>query len=263
MPVCCAPQLTLTALASVPRVREGDDVARLASAALTATGMTLCDGDILVVTSKVLSRAAGRFVDVAQVVPSARATALAAEIGKDARLVELILGESTAVTRKARNVLITRHRLGFVSANAGIDLSNSDPGDGRPGAGPWAVLMPLDPDADAETLRLSLTERHRAHVGIVVSDSHGRPFRVGTVGAAIGVAGVPALYDQVGRPDLDGRLLESTLTALADQVAAAADLVAGQADEGRPFVLVRGLSFEMHASSARALLRPVEQDLFG
>lgn len=262
MPVSCAPQLTLTALSGVPRVREGDDVASLVMAALAASHVSLSDGDVLVVTSKVFSRASGRFVDVSRVEASARAIEVGAEIGKDPRVVELILNESIAISRKAKNVLIVRHKLGFVSANAGIDLSNAEPADARPGKGPWALLMPLNPDADAEQLRLQLTEATRARIGVVVTDSHGRPFRFGTVGAAIGVAGLPALYNQVGLPDLDGRVLESTITALADQVAAAADLVAGQADEGRPFVLVRGLSFDVRASSATELQRPVDQDLY-
>lgn len=262
MSVSCAPQLTLTALSGVPRVREGDDVAALVTRALSATDFALRDGDVLVVTSKVFSRAAGRFVDLSQVVASARAIELGAQIGKDPRVVELILSESSAVSRTAKNVIIVRHKLGFVSANAGIDLSNAQPADQRAGTGPWALLMPLDPDGDAERLRASLSREHHAQIGVVVSDSHGRPFRFGTVGAAIGVAGLPALYNQVGLPDLDGRVLESTITALADQVAAAADLVAGQADEGRPFVVVRGLSFTPRASSASELLRPVDQDLY-
>ena len=262
MSVSCAPQLTLMALAGVPRVREGDDVAALVTKALAASELTLRDGDVLVVTSKVFSRAAGRFVDVSRVEPSARAIELGQQIGKDPRVVELILSESTAISRTAKNVIIVRHKLGFVSANAGIDLSNAQPADAREGQGPWALLIPLDPDADAERLRASLLREHNAQIGVVVSDSHGRPFRFGTVGAAIGVAGLPALYNQVGLPDLDGRVLESTVTALADQVAAAADLVAGQADEGRPFVLVRGLTFEPRASSAGELLRPIDQDLY-
>lgn len=262
MSVTCAPELTLFALRGVPRVREGDDVEKLVGEALSRTNLTLCDGDVLVVTSKVFSRAHGRFVDVSGVTPSAQALQLGAEIGKDPRVVELILRESSAVSRKAKNVLIVRHKLGFVSANAGIDMSNAQPADAREGQGPWALLMPEDPDGDAERLRKGLSGAHNAQIAVVITDSHGRPFRFGTVGAAIGVAGLPALYNQVGLPDLDGRVLESTITALADQVAAAADLVAGQANEGRPFVLVRGLTFDVTSSSARDLQRPVDQDLY-
>jgi coenzyme F420-0:L-glutamate ligase/coenzyme F420-1:gamma-L-glutamate ligase len=261
-PVRCAATLTLTALAGLPRVRAGDDVAALLLEAMARAELTLRDGDVLVVTSKLFSRAEGRFVDVSTLVPSARAEALGQEIGKDARLVELILAESSEVSRKAPNVLVTRHRLGFVSANAGIDLSNAQPDDGREGKGPWALLLPSDPDASAAALRARLESASGARLGVVISDSHGRPFRIGSVGMALGVAGLPALFDQVGRRDLDGRVLEATITALADQVAAAADLVAGQADESRPVVLVRGLSFEPVASSAAELLRPPGQDLY-
>jgi coenzyme F420-0:L-glutamate ligase/coenzyme F420-1:gamma-L-glutamate ligase len=260
--VRCAPTLSLTALPGLPRVRQGDDVGALILAALTRAELTLCDGDVIVVTSKVFSRAEGRFVDLARVVPSERAQSLAREIGKDARVVQLILDESTQVSRTAPNVLIVRHRLGFVSANAGLDLSNAQPDDAREGVGPWALLLPHDPDASAARLCAQLEEACAAKVGVVVSDSHGRPFRLGTVGIALGVAGLPALFNQVGRTDLDGRVLESTITAPADQVAAAADLVAGQADEARPVVLVRGLSFEPQASRAADLLRPANQDLY-
>jgi coenzyme F420-0:L-glutamate ligase/coenzyme F420-1:gamma-L-glutamate ligase len=261
-PVRCAATLTLTALSGLPRVKVGDDLGELIAAALGRAELTLRDGDVLVVTSKLLSRAEGRFVDVSTVLPSARAELLGQEIGKDARLVELILSESSELSRKAPNVLITRHRLGFVSANAGIDLSNAQPDDGREGKGPWALLLPLDPDASAGALRARLESTSGAKLGVVISDSHGRPFRLGSVGMALGVSGLPALFDQVGRVDLDGRVLEATITALADQVAAAADLVAGQADESRPVVLVRGLSFEAVASSATELLRPPGQDLY-
>jgi coenzyme F420-0:L-glutamate ligase/coenzyme F420-1:gamma-L-glutamate ligase len=260
--VRCSPSLTVLALPDVPRVHEGDRVHELVGAALSRAELTLQDGDVIVVTSKVLSRAQGRFVDVSTVAPSAVAAEIGLEIGKDPRLVELILGESESISRTAKNVLIVRHKLGFVSANAGIDMSNARPDSTRVGAGPWALLLPEDPDGDAEQLRRSLSERYACKIGVVVSDSHGRPFRFGTVGAAVGVAGVPALNSQIGEPDLDGRKLEYTITALADQIAAAADLVAGQADEGRPFVLVRGLSFAQVQSTARDLLRPIDQDLY-
>lgn len=260
--VQCASTLTVTAISGLPRVRAGDDVGALIQGALAGAEIVLRDGDVLVVTSKLFSRADGRFVDVSTIVPSVRAEELGARIGKDPRVVELILRESVGISRTAPNALIVRHKLGFVSANAGIDFSNAQPDDGRPGAGPWALLLPEDPDAHARALRERLERESGAKLGVVISDSHGRPFRLGSVGMALGVSGLPSLYNQIGRVDLDGRPLEATVTALADQVAAAADLVAGQADEGRPLVLVRGLSFEPVASSAAELLRASHQDLY-
>jgi coenzyme F420-0:L-glutamate ligase/coenzyme F420-1:gamma-L-glutamate ligase len=259
--VSVAATLSLHALVGFPRVRPGDDLAALIARSLEAMQLELEQGDVLVVTSKVCARAEGRFVDLARVEPSARALQLARQVNKDPRIVELVLGESSAVSRVANGVLIVRHRLGFVCANAGIDFSNAAPGDMR-GAGPFALLLPSDPDGDAQRIRAQLESRSGAALGVVISDSHGRPFRLGSVGIAVGVSGLPALLQQVGRADLDGRPLEATVTALADQVAAAADLVAGQADEGRAVVLVRGLAFGALASSARELIRPQQQDLY-
>jgi coenzyme F420-0:L-glutamate ligase/coenzyme F420-1:gamma-L-glutamate ligase len=223
--------------------------------ALARAEITLTDGDVIVVPSKVVSRAEDRFVDLSTVDPSERARELAETTGKDARLVELTLREAASVSRVARHALIVRHRLGFVTADAGIDLSNATP-PGRDG-GTWAILLPLDPDASARRLREAL-----APAAVVISDSFGRPFRIGTVGAAIGCAGLPPLWDQRGRKDLGGRTLERTITALADQVAAAADLVAGQADEARGAVLVRGLSFDPSDDGAGPLTRRSGEDLY-
>jgi coenzyme F420-0:L-glutamate ligase / coenzyme F420-1:gamma-L-glutamate ligase len=270
--ICCAPRMEMTALPGIPLVGAGDDLVAIVAEGLRRAERRLRDGDVLVVASKLVSRAEGRFVDLATVEPSARARELGAQVGADERLVELILRESVAVSRLARGAVIVRHRLGFVTANAGIDLSNARPpglsgsadgGGAAAAVGPWAMLLPLDPDGSAERLRRGLAERTGVSgIGIVVSDSFGRPFRLGTVGAAIGVAGMPALWDQRGRPDLHGRQLEHTVTALADQVAAAADLIAGQANEGRAVVHVRGLRFPAGPTSARDLLRPPGEDLY-
>jgi coenzyme F420-0:L-glutamate ligase/coenzyme F420-1:gamma-L-glutamate ligase len=256
------PQLVLRALPGVPIARPGDDVPALVAAGLRAAELTLVDGDVLVVTSKLLSRAEGRFVDVQGVTPSPRAHELAQVTGKDARLVELVLGESHSVSRSRKGVLIVRHRLGFVTANAGIDLSNAQPPDAPPGSGPWALLLPRDPDASAEQIRQRLTRPDGPAIGVVITDSHGRPFRLGTVAVAIGVAGLPPLRDWRGQRDLFGRALETTLTAVADQVAAAAELVAGQADEGRAVVHVRGLGFAAGTHTATELVRPLDEDLY-
>jgi coenzyme F420-0:L-glutamate ligase/coenzyme F420-1:gamma-L-glutamate ligase len=261
--VRCAARLELTALPGLPVVSPGDDLVALIAAGLERAALTLRDGDVVVVTSKIVSRSEGRFVDVATVTPSAEAVALGAEIGKDPRLVELILRESTAVSRRTRGALVVRHRLGFVVANAGLDQSNAAPlGTPAGSVGPWALLLPEAPDASAERIRAALAARSGAALGVVISDSFGRPFRLGTVGAAIGLSGLPALWDRRGERDLFGRTLEQTITALGDQIAAAADLVAGQADEGRAVVHVRGLSFPSDAHTAAELVRPATEDLY-
>ncbi len=255
-------RLELFALPGVPRVAPGDDLAALVLAALDRTELRLADGDVVVVTSKLLSRAEGRFVDLAAVAPSDEARALSRETGHDPRFLTLILGESSAISRKAPGVLVVRHRLGFVVANAGIDASNAAPPGAPAGSGPWVLLLPRDPDGAASALRSHLAEASGAALGVVVTDSFGRPFRLGTVGTAIGVSGLPALCDLRGTRDLDGRALERTVTGLADQVAAAADLVAGQAAEGRGVVLVRGLTFTPVDSRASELCRPAAGDLY-
>jgi coenzyme F420-0:L-glutamate ligase/coenzyme F420-1:gamma-L-glutamate ligase len=263
------------ALPGLPLVGAGDDLAAILAEGLRRAGVELRDGDVLVVVSKVVSRAEGRFVDLATVEPSDRARAVALETGKDVRLCELILRESQQVSRAGPGALVVRHRLGFVCGDAGIDASNASPvtmgGDppyppARPASplstGPWALLLPADPDGSAERIRRALHERSGAAIGVVISDSFGRPFRLGTVGAAIGVAGLPPLWDRRGEPDLFGRVLQHTVTALADQIAAAADLVAGQAAEGRAAVHVRGVSFPSGEHSAAELYRPPEGDLY-
>ncbi|MEZ4361194.1 MAG: coenzyme F420-0:L-glutamate ligase [Kofleriaceae bacterium] len=258
----CAERLELRALPGIPLVAPGDDVAALLLGALDRAELDLAAGDILAVTSKILSRAEGRFVDLSRIEPTPRARTLAAETEGDARVVELVLRESIGISRRARGALIVRHRLGFVTANAGIDRSNATPPGAPRGSGPWALLLPQAPDQSAQQLRAALFAARGVDVGVVVTDSHSRPFRLGTVGVALGLAGLPALWDQRGRLDLAHHELQHTVTALADQVAAAADLVSGQAAEGTPAVHVRGLSFAPGDSSARALLRPPAEDLY-
>jgi coenzyme F420-0:L-glutamate ligase/coenzyme F420-1:gamma-L-glutamate ligase len=260
--ITCSDRLEALAIPGLPLVGRGDDVPALVWRALRGAGITVADGDVLVVTSKLLSRAEGRFVELPRVEPSARAVELAKAVGKDAQQVELILRESTAVSRQAPGVLVVRHRLGFVVANAGVDASNAVPPDAPPGSGPWALLLPEAPDASAARVRAHVEAESGARVGVVVTDSFGRPFRVGTVGVAIGVSGLPPVWDRRGEPDLFGRVLENTITALADQVAAVADLVAGQAAERRPLVLVRGLRFDPSDEGAAPLLRSSKEDLY-
>jgi len=260
--VRCADVMQLRALPGMPIVEVGDDLARLIVDALARAAIEPLAGDVLVVTSKIVSRSTGRFVDLTTVTPSPHAVELGREVQRDPRLIELVLQESVSISRKKRDVLITRHRLGFVSANAGIDCSNARPMNAAEGSGPWALLLPEHPDAEALKLRNALREITGVALGIVLSDSHGRPFRLGTVGCAIGASGLPALWDRRGDPDLFGNELRTTITALADQVAAAADLVAGQANEGRCVVHVRGLSFEPNDSAAADLVRSPDEDLY-
>ncbi len=248
--------ITITALPGIPLIQSGDDLAQIILEALARANLALQDGDALVITSKIISKAEGRLVDLETVAPGERARELADATRKDPRIVELVLQESRMISRQSPGVLVTQHRLGFISANAGIDQSNVD------GSENMVLLLPLDPDASAARIRARLRELTGAEVGIVVSDSHGRPFRMGNVGTAIGVAGMPALLDLRGKPDLFGRELKISIQGYADLVASAANLLTGEADEGRPVVLVRGLQFTAQDGRASDLVRSPEQDLY-
>jgi coenzyme F420-0:L-glutamate ligase/coenzyme F420-1:gamma-L-glutamate ligase len=250
--------LEIFALPDFPMVRPGDDLADLIATAIDRSGKGLRRGDVLVAAQKVVSKAEGRLVELDSVTPSPSAIGLAAEVGKDARLVEVILSESLRVVRSRPNLLIMEHRLGFVMANAGIDHSNLN----APGGPDRVLLLPADPDGSAAALRVRLAERFGVAPGVIVSDSFGRPWRRGTCGVAIGVAGLPALTDMRGKPDLFGRTLEVTVVGTADEIAAAASLLQGQAGEGRPVVIVRGLALSAPEAPASALIRPAEEDLF-
>ncbi len=246
--------IALIPLRGIPLVQTGDDLASLLAAALRPHQPQA--GDVLVITSKIVSKAEGRFADLRTVCPSDQARELAARTHKDARLVQVILDESQQVVRAVPGVLITRHRLGFVSANAGVDHSNvsHDPD--------VVLLLPRDPDASARALRAALATLLGVALGIVIADSHGRPHRLGTVGVAIGVAGIPGVEDWRGRPDLFGYPLQHTEIGLADMVASAATLAMGQAAEGVPATLVRGLRFTPREGSAAEIIRPPSLDLF-
>jgi coenzyme F420-0:L-glutamate ligase/coenzyme F420-1:gamma-L-glutamate ligase len=255
-------EVSVRALPGIPTVAPGDDLASIVGDAIDRAQWKLADGDIVVVASKVVSRAENCFVDLATLEPSPEAQRLAEEVDKDPRLVELILRESRVVSRKTTGALIVRHRLGFVSANAGIDSSNSAPIDAPNGSGPWVLTLPRDPDASARALRDSFETRFRVRLAVMLTDSWGRPFRRGTVGFALGVAGLSPVWDRRGTADRHGRVLEATISGVADSVAAAADLVAGQADEGTPVTLVRGLHFDDSNDGADALLRDPDEDLY-
>ena len=249
-------RLDLIAIPGLPMVQAGDDLPEMILAGLGRAGMTLRDRDVVVIAQKIVSKAEGRTVDLADVVPSAEAVKLAAEVGKDPRIVEVVLSDSVKVVRSRPNLMIMQHRLGFVMANAGVDQSNVAEADGRQ----RALLLPLDPDGSAEAIRLALS-RH-ADVGVVISDSFGRPWRRGTAGVAIGAAGIPSVIDLRGQPDLFGRILEVSIIGFADEIAAAASLLQGQAAEAQPVVVVRGLTWQAPPIPVADVIRPPEEDLF-
>ena len=245
------------AIAGLPMVSAGDDLGALIATATEAAGLELLDGDILVVAQKIVSKAEGRLMRLADVTPSKAAKALAAETEKDPRLVELVLRESAEVMRQKPGVIIVRHRLGIVGAQAGIDQSNVDHGEGE-----QALLLPVDPDASAQRLRADLERRTGAKLGIIVSDSMNRPWRLGTIGGAIGCAGIHVLDDRRGQHDIYGRELKVTMINRADSIAAAAVLVMGETIERTPVVLVRGFPFVECGQSAHDSIRPLAEDLF-
>jgi len=249
--------VTLIPLHGIKLVEPGDDLGAIAVNAFAANGLVPRNGDVLVVAQKIVSKSEGRYADVAAIEPSPGAIALAGEVDKDPRFVEVVLSESKRVVRHRPGLLIVEHRLGFVMANAGIDHSNVSPTDGE-----RVLLLPEDPDGSACALREHLAEVFGARVAVIISDSFGRAWRKGTVGVALGAAGLPALIDMRGRPDLFGRALQVTETGFADEIAAAAGLLMGQADEAVPMVLVRGLSWSAPEVSAATLVRPAEHDLF-
>jgi coenzyme F420-0:L-glutamate ligase/coenzyme F420-1:gamma-L-glutamate ligase len=253
-----APKLSLTAVPDVPEVRPGDDLAELILVGVARAGEQLRDSDVVVLAQKIVSKAEGRYVRLADVTPSARATELAQAARKDPRVVELMLQESREVVRHRPDVIVVEHRLGFVLANAGIDASNLEPA----GEDERVLLLPRDPDASAAALRERLQKATGAKLGVIINDSLGRAWRNGTVGTALGASGLPTLLDLRGKPDLHGRTLRSTEVGVADEVAAAASLLMGQADEGRPIVIVRGVPYPPGEGSAQDLVRPRNMDMF-
>jgi coenzyme F420-0:L-glutamate ligase / coenzyme F420-1:gamma-L-glutamate ligase len=260
-PTSCASSpctLSLTALEGLPEVTPGMLLAPLIAAALERQALSALDDDVLLVCQKIVSKSENRFVDLGTVPVSARAQELAARCGKDPRLVEIILRESTDVVRCAPQALIVRHRLGFVMANAGVDQSNV------PDSESQVLLLPTDPDASAAALRKALASMLGSSPAVVITDTFGRPWRRGVCGAAIGAAGIVTLLDRRGESDRFGRTLKMTQVAIADGIAAAATLLMGEAAEGRPVVLARGLPPALRHHSARAgdLLRPLAEDLF-
>jgi coenzyme F420-0:L-glutamate ligase/coenzyme F420-1:gamma-L-glutamate ligase len=267
--------LILTPLPGIPLIRTGDNLAEIILVALNASGIALQDSDILVLAQKIVSKAEGQLVNLADVEPSQKAIAYAAQTEKDPRLVELILRESNDVLRTRPGLIIVEHRLGFICANAGIDHSNVSPplplGEGLvlsgiEGSGvraeDWVLLLPENPDASAAELRSRLEKATGTHIGVMIIDSHGRAWRMGTVGVCIGLSGLPGLIDMRGEIDLFGYELRVTEVGTADELAAAASLMMGQVAEGTPVVHVRGFPYPLREAGLGELLRPKEKDLF-
>ena len=250
--------MKLITLADVPEIHPGDSLEAVLLTALEHNGIKLVDGDVVALCQKIVSKAEDRFVALDAVAPSPRAFELARTCNKDPRFVEVVLRQSSQVVRCAKDVLIVRHLLGFVVANAGVDQSNIE------SAGSRVLLLPEDPDRSAAGIRDAIAEKLGVRVGVLITDSFGRPWRLGVCGTCIGCAGLVPLADARGRPDRFGRPLRVTQIAVADAIAAAAALAMGEADEGRPIVIVSGVAPEFLADSAPAthLVRPAEADLF-
>lgn len=252
--------LTLFPLLHFPLVYPGDDLADLIHSSLKNSDLDLQDGDVLILAQKIVSKAENRFVNLTTVTPSASALSYADKTGKDPRLLELILSESNQVLRTRENLIIVEHRLGFVCANAGIDHSNVQGPWGN--AEDWVLLLPKDPDQSAANLRHTLESVYKTRIGVLIIDSHGRAWRLGTAGTTIGLSGLPGLVDLRGKPDLFEYRLRVTKVAAADELAAAASLVMGQANESTPVVLARGFPYALREGNLNELIRPKDLDLF-
>lgn len=248
----------LIAVPGIPLIEPGDNLTRILIDALQKAEIELRERDVVVVAQKIVSKAEDRFLELSEVAPSPQALELAGRLQKDPRHVEAILRESREVVRERTGLLITEHRLGYVMANAGIDQSNVAQAEG----GSRVLLLPQDPDGFCSTLKRDLDKAFGTEVAVVMNDSFGRPLRNGIVGVALGAAGLPCLVDLVGTKDLFGRSLEVTEVAFADEIASTASLLMGQAGEGLPVVVIRGLRWNAPAGRAADLVRPKHRDLF-
>jgi coenzyme F420-0:L-glutamate ligase/coenzyme F420-1:gamma-L-glutamate ligase len=252
------PKTELIALDHFPLVNPGDDLCALILACCKKNQVSLQQGDVLVLAQKIVSKAENRYVDLKTITPSTQAKELADKTGKDARAMEVLLGESKEVLKTRTNVVIVEHNNGYVHANAGIDHSNIQQVDGKE----LLLMLPKNPDQSARKLREQIRQQHGTDVNVIINDSFGRPFRNGVCGVCIGSAGFEVIDNKIGHRDLFGNILQITEIAIADEIAAAASLVMGQADEGQPVVIVRGLNLKVSDNGSQSLLRKKSDDLF-
>ncbi len=249
--------ISIIPLTDIPLIQPGDDLAQILGDAIDRLELPVKSNDVLVLAQKIVSKAENRYVDLDRVTPSPRAIAVAQQCDKDPRLIEVILWDTREIVRLRPGLIIVEHLLGFVCANAGVDRSNVAP------EGIDRVLrLPENPDRSAALIRSILRDRFQIDLGVIIADSHGRPHRMGTIGVAIGLAGLPGMEDWRGRKDLFGYTLQHTEVGIADQIASAATLLLGQAAEKIPAVIVRGAIFEPRDGTAREINRPKDMDLF-
>lgn len=245
--------MQLIAVKGLPMVKRGDDLGELIVRTADQQGLCIEEGDVVAVAQSVVSKAEGNVIDLRKVKPSQRAVEVATKLNKDPRMVEVILQQSVEIIRLG-HVIISRTKHGFVCANAGVDRSNVDHD--------HVTILPDDPDASAERIRGTIKSKLGVAVAVLITDTHGRPFRRGCVGVAVGVAGMNPLLDLRGRQDLFGKKLKVTVTSPADAIAAAAVSVMGETNEGTPMVVVKGAEYERGSGTARELVRAPEHDLF-
>lgn len=255
------PKLELFAVPNFPLIQPGDNLAHLIVDSLAKINETVQPGDVVVIAQKVVSKSEGRLVRLADVTPTDEARRVADIVGKDARTIQVVLNDSRATIRVRRGLLVTEQKSGWICANAGVDRSNVQPG---PNGDDYLTLLPEDADASAEGIRAELAKRTGVAAAVLITDSHGRAWRVGTMGVCIGCAGLPPIWDQRGLHDLFGYELMSSEECIADELAAAASLVMGQSSEGRPVIIIRGYNIPTHAlpAPARTIQRPAVMDAF-
>ncbi|MEM2613419.1 MAG: coenzyme F420-0:L-glutamate ligase [Nitrososphaerota archaeon] len=247
-------KIEIIGVSGIPLIRPGDNLGEIIIEAVNRMGLTIEDHDIVLVTQIIVSKAEGRVYSLSEFIPSQDALKIAATTGKDPRHVEAILREAVRIVRMRGEVIITETRHGFICANSGVDLSNVGEG--------MVALLPIDPDKSAEIIRKEIEALTGKHVAVIITDSHGRPFRRGAINVAVGCSGIEPIWDRRGEKDLYGRILRSKQICIADELASAAELVMGQADEGVPVAIIRGYRYKASEDGARRIIRPADEDLF-